>query len=64
MCMFINKKKKFNQPFLSFQANNIFIGKSKVCEKTEFSGAEKKKNLMAILFDFNVKIMKMFILLD
>ena len=27
---------KFDQPFLHFQAKNIFIGKSKVCEMTEF----------------------------
>ena len=28
---------KFDQPFLSFQAKNISIGKSKVCQMTEFS---------------------------
>ena len=29
---------KFDQPIFSFQARNIFIGKSKVCPMTEFSG--------------------------
>ena len=33
------KKCKFDQPFLSFQRKHIFIGKSKVCEMTDFSGA-------------------------
>ena len=33
------EKYKFDPPFLSFQAKNIFIGKSKVCPMTEFSGA-------------------------
>ena len=30
---------KFDQPFVSFHPKHIFIGKSKVCEMTEFSGA-------------------------
>ena len=30
---------KFDQPFLSFVAKNIFIGKSMTCELTQFSGA-------------------------
>ena len=30
---------KFDQPFLSFQEKIIFIGKSKICAMTEFSGA-------------------------
>ena len=30
---------KFDPPFLSFQAKNFFIGKSKVCEIIEFSSA-------------------------
>ena len=30
---------KVDQPFLSFKSKNIFIGKSKVCEMTQFSGA-------------------------
>ena len=30
---------KFDQPFLSFKPKHIFIGKSKVCAMTQFSGA-------------------------
>ena len=30
---------KFDPPILTFQANNIFIGKSKFSQMTEFSGA-------------------------
>ena len=33
------EKCKFDQPFLSFQPNYIFIGKSKICPMTEISGA-------------------------
>ena len=33
------EKYKFDQPFLSSQVKNIFIGKSKICSMTEFSGA-------------------------
>ena len=33
------EKCKFVQPFISFQAKNFFIGNSKICEMTEFSGA-------------------------
>ena len=33
------EKCKFDQPFLSFKPKNIFIGKPKVCEMTEFSEA-------------------------
>ena len=33
------EKDKFVQPFLSSQAKFIFIGKSRLCEMTEFSGA-------------------------
>ena len=33
---------KFDQPNFSFQARNIFIGKSKICLMTEFSGAGDK----------------------
>ena len=32
-------KYKFEPPFLSFKPKHIFIGKSKVCDMTEFSGA-------------------------
>ena len=33
-----NKICKFDTPLFSFQAKNVFIGKSKVCPMTEFSG--------------------------
>ena len=33
------EKSIFDQPFLSFQAKYVFIGRSKVCEMTELSGA-------------------------
>ena len=33
-----NEKNKFDQPFVSFQAKNIFVGKSKIRAMTEFSG--------------------------
>ena len=33
------EKYKFEQPFLSFQPKHIFIGQSKVCLMTQFSGA-------------------------
>ena len=33
------EKCNFDQPFLSFQPKHIFIGKSKICPMTEFSGA-------------------------
>ena len=38
------EKCKFDEPFLSFQAKNIFIGKSKICAMTEFSGALDNPN--------------------
>ena len=38
------EKYKFDQPFLSFQAKFIFIGKSRVCEMTELSGAMDNSN--------------------
>ena len=38
-------KWKFDQPFLSFQAQNIFFAKSKDCEMTEFSEAEDEEGL-------------------
>ena len=34
------EKCKFGQPFLSFQPKHIFIGKSKICPMTEFSGSK------------------------
>ena len=36
------EKCKFDAPFVSFQAKNIFIGKSKICVMTENSGALNK----------------------
>ena len=33
------EKCKFDQPFLSFQPKHIFIGKSKICPMTNFSGS-------------------------
>ena len=42
------EKCKFDQPFLSFQPKHIFIGKSKVRPKTEFSGAEDKEEFDGI----------------
>ena len=41
---------KFDQPFLSFQAKNIFFGKSKVCPLQSFLRLKIKKNLMVIFF--------------
>ena len=38
------QKYKFDQPFLSFQVKNIFIGKSKICSMTEFFGALNNSN--------------------
>ena len=34
-----NENCNFDQPFLSFQAKNFFIGKSKFCQITQFSEA-------------------------
>ena len=34
-----NKIYKFDPPLFTFQAKNVFIGKSKVCPRTEFSSA-------------------------
>ena len=34
-----NEKNKFDQPFLSFQARNVSIDKSKFCDMTKLSGA-------------------------
>ena len=48
------EKNEFDQPFLSFQVKNIFIGKSKICSMTEFSGALNKSNFdgNTILLEF------------
>ena len=37
--VYIYEKCNFDQPFISFEPKHIFIGKSKVSAKTEFSGA-------------------------
>ena len=37
-----NKICKFDPPLFTFQAKNVFIGKSKVCEMTQFSGANDR----------------------
>ena len=39
MYVYKYEKCKFDQPFLSFHPKHIFIGKSKICPMTEFSGA-------------------------
>ena len=40
MYVYKYEKCKLDQPFLSFKVKIIFIGNSKVCEVTKFSGAE------------------------
>ena len=47
------EKYTFDQPFLSFKAKSIFIGKSRDCQTTEFSGALNKSNFdgNTILFE-------------
>ena len=44
------EKFKFDEPFLSFTPKKVFIGKSKVCPMTEFSGAEDKEGFDGKLF--------------
>ena len=44
--VFKYEKYKFDQPFLSFQAKNIFISKSRVCQLTEVSGAMDNSNFI------------------
>ena len=53
MCIYKYEKCKFDKPFLSFQAKNIFIGESKLCEMTEFSDTGGKKE-----FDGNTFLIK------
>ena len=53
MYVYKYEKYKFNPPFVSFRAKNIFIGKSKVCPMTEFSGAGEK-----IDFDGNTLLLE------
>ena len=50
MYVYEYEKYKFDPPFLSFQAKNNFVGKSKICPMTEFSGAGEKNGLMVLLF--------------
>ena len=47
------EKCKFDQPFFSFKPKHIFIGKSKVCPMTDFSGAGDK-----IDFDGNTLLLE------
>ena len=47
------EKYKFDPPFLSFQTKVTFIGKSKVCPMTEFSGAADKLD-----FDVNTLLLE------
>ena len=39
VCVYKNKICKFDPPLFKLQAKNVFIGKSKVCPMTEFSGS-------------------------
>ena len=48
-----NKICKFDPPLFTFEAKNVFIGKSKVCSMTEFSGARDK-----IDFDGNTLLLE------
>ena len=59
------EKCKFDQPFLSFQPKHIFIGKSKVCAMTEFSGASNiSPDFDGITFYYSLKITNTYIFLD
>ena len=44
------EKCKFDQPFLSFQAKNVFIGNQKLVLWRSFLKLKIKKNLMVILY--------------
>ena len=48
-----NKICKFDPPLFSFQAKNVFIGESKICPITEFSGARDKND-----FDGNTLLLE------
>ena len=48
-----NKICKFDPPLFSLQAKNVFIGKSKICPMTEFSGARDKND-----FDGNTLLLE------
>ena len=47
------EKCKFDRPFLSFKPKHIFIGKSKVCLMTQFSGANDSSS-----FDGNTVLLE------
>ena len=47
------EKSKIDQPFLSFQPKHIFIGKTKICELTDFSGAKDNSD-----FDGNTLLLE------
>ena len=53
MYVYIYEKYKFDPPFLSLQAEIFFIGESKICPLTEFSGAGDK-----IDFDGNTRLLE------
>ena len=55
MYVYKYEKCKFDQPFLSCQPKHIFIGKSKNCPMTEFSGAANNSpdfDSNTLLFEF------------
>ena len=49
------EKYKFDQPLLSFQVKNDFIGKSKICSMKEFSGAMHYSNFKGIIILLEVE---------
>ena len=57
-------KRKFDKTFVSFQPKQIFIVKSKVCEMTEFFGANDSSDLDGNTILIKVEIMNTYILLD
>ena len=48
--VYIYKKGKLDEPFISFQPTQVFVGKSKVCNMTEFSGANDDSGFDAKIF--------------
>ena len=53
MYVYKNTICKFDPPLFSFEAKNVFIGNSKVCSMTEFSGARDKNE-----FDGNTLLLE------
>ena len=53
--VYVNKYKicKFDPPLFSFQVKNVFIGNSKVCSMTDFSGARDEN-----YFDGNTHLLE------